>query len=222
LAKELLPDSTKEKPMSSKPQELTYKVTAEFEAGKKAFHATAAKAQGHIDAITAEINKLRADLKTQTAETKTKTMAHIDELTKSLDAARKEEQAEIEAHLKVLHKDIESIDAELKHASADGKAEMEATAKAVREECDNARRMLTASLEAELDEWKARIGTAMDAAAEKTAAAKTAVQAKIADAHAKHDAAQKKLHALKQANAAAFNELHHGVRAAIAEVKSAL
>ena len=59
--------------MSSKPSEVKDKVSADFEADKKAFHDTMAKAQGHIATVTAEINKLRADLKTQTAEAKEKT-----------------------------------------------------------------------------------------------------------------------------------------------------
>ena len=59
-------------------------------------------------------------------------------------------------------------------------------------------------MDAELAELKARISTAQEAAAEKKATAKAAIQAKIADLQAKHEAAQKKLHALKQANAAAF------------------
>jgi hypothetical protein len=222
LAQELLYSSTKEKRMSSKPQELKNKVTADFEADKKAFHETMAKAQSHIDTATAEINKLRADLKTEAAESKTKTMARLDELTKNLDAARKDQQAEIEARLKGLHKDIESIIAELKRASAEERVAVEATAKTVREECNIVRGTLIASLEAELAEWKARIGTAVDAAAGKKASSKAAIQAKIADMHSKHDAAQKKLHALKQANAEAFDELHHGVRTAIADVKTAV
>ena len=198
------------------------KASADFEARKKAFHDSMAKAQKQIDATTAEVNKLRGELKTQTDEAKAKTMARVTELTKNLDATRKEQQTEIEERLKRLHTSIQAIDAELKHASAEGKAAAEAKAKVVREEYDSARRSLIASVEAELVEWKARISTAFDVAAEKKAAATTAFQAKVADVHAKHDAAQKKVHALKQANEAAFSELHLGVRAAIAEVKTAL
>jgi hypothetical protein len=149
-------------------------------------------------------------------------MVRVDKLTKNLDAARKEQQAEIEAHLKKLHKEIGSLNAELKHASVEGKVAVEATAKAVREEYENVRHILTASLEAELVEWKARIGTAIDAAAEKKASLKTSIQEKIAEMHSKNDAAEKKMHALKQANAAAYGELQHGVRAAIAELKTAV
>jgi hypothetical protein len=161
-------------------------------------------------------------LKTQSDEAKAKAKARVTELTKNLDATRKEQQTEIEERLKRLHTSIQSINAELKHATADGKAAAEAKAKAVREEYDSARHTLTASFEAELVEFRARISTAMDAAAETKAAAKAAIQAKMADLHAKHDAAQKKVHALKQANEAAFTELHRGVQAAIAEVKTAL
>jgi len=209
--------------MISKHQEARDKVTVHFEAGKKAFHEAMAKAHTHIEGTTAEINRLRADLKTHTAEAKTKTMAHIDELTKKLDAARKEQQEKIEARLKELDADIESINAELKHATGAGKVAMEAKAKVAREEYDFARNALTTSLDAELVEWKARIGATLDAAAEKKAeAAKAAVQAKIADMQAKHEAAQKKLHSLKQANAAAFDELQRGVSSAIADVKTAV
>ena len=99
---------------------------------------------------------------------------------------------------------------------------MEAKAKVIREEYASARTTLTASLEAELTEWKARISAAADSVAEKKAAAKTAIQTKIADLHAKHDAAQKKLQALKQANTAAFGELKGGVKTAIDDVKTAV
>jgi len=208
--------------MGSTPQGFREKTTADFEAGKKAFHDAMAKAQSQIDSGTAEVNKLRADLKTQTAEAKAKTMARVEELTKSLDATRKEQQDKIEARVKELHTQTESINAELKHATAEGKVAVEAKAKAVREQYDAARSALTASLDAELAEWKGRIGAAIDSAAEKKATAKAAVQEKIADLHAKHDAAQKKIQALKQANAAAFGELQHGVRTAIGEVKTAV
>jgi len=203
-------------------QELKDKVSTDFEAGKKASHDAMAKVQSQIDVATAEVNKLRADLKTQTAEAKIKTLARVDELTKNLDATRKEQQDKTQARLKELHTDIESINGELKHATAEGKVAVDAKAKAVREEYDSTRSALTASLDAELAEWKARIGTAHDAAAEKKAATKATVQAKIADLHAKHEAAQKKLYALKQANSAAFGELHRGVQTAIAEVKTAV
>ena len=63
---------------------------------------------------------------------------------------------------------------------------------------------------------------AIDVAAGKKAAATASIKVKIADLHAKHDAAQKKLHALKQTNAAAFGELHRGVQTAIGEVRTAL
>ncbi len=105
-----------------------------------------AKVQKQIDATTAEVNKLRAELKTQTDEAKARTMARVTELTKNLDAARKEQQAKIEERLKQLHTSIQSIDAELKHATAEGKAAAEAKAKVVREEYDSARHALTASL----------------------------------------------------------------------------
>jgi hypothetical protein len=208
--------------MTSKPQELKEKITTDFEIRKKAFHDAMAKTQTQIDAVTVEIAKLRADLKTQAAEAKTKTLAGIEEATKQLDAARKEQQDMIEAHLKALRTDVEAINAALKNATAAGKTAVEAKAKAVREEYASARSALTASLDAELAEWKVRIGATVDAAAEKKADAKTAVEAKIADLHVKYEAAQKKLDALKQADAAAFNELHRGVQTAIGEVKTAL
>jgi Skp family chaperone for outer membrane proteins len=198
------------------------KASADFEARKKAFHSSMAKVQKEIDAITAEANKLRAELKTQNDEAKAKTMARVTELTKNLDAARKGQQAEIEEFLKELHASMQSINAELKQATADGKAAAEAKAKVFREEYDSARHALTASLEAELAEWKARINTTFGAAAEKKTAATAAVHAKLADLHAKQDAAQKQVHALKMANEAAFNELQRGVRVAIDEVKTAL
>jgi len=208
--------------MIPEPQHLTAKPIPSFETDKKAFHDSMAKAQKQIDVATAEINKLRAELKAQTDEAKAKTMARVAELTKNLDATRQEQQAEIEARLKQLHTSIQSINAELKHATAEGEVAAEAKAKAVREEYDSARRTLTASLEAELVEWKARISTAFDMAAEKKTAATAAIQAKVADVRAKHEAAQKKLHALKQANEAAFSEMHRGVRAAITEIETAL
>src|SRR5271166_6789684 len=90
----------KEQPMSSKPHPLKKKLTADFEADKKAFHEAMAKAQGHIDAVTTEIDKLRAELKTETAGAKVKTMARVNELTHNLDAARKDQQDRIEAYLK--------------------------------------------------------------------------------------------------------------------------
>jgi len=207
--------------MNSKSQGLKDKVTADFEVGKKVFHGALSKAQVEIDAVTAEITKLRADLKTQTAEAKVKTMDRVNELTKKLDAARKEEQGKIDARLKELHKVTESVNAEVKHATAEGKAAAETKAKAVRQEYDSARGALAASLDAELAEWKARISDALAAAVEKKAAAKASVEAKIADLHVKHEAAQKKLDALKQADASAFGELHRGVRTAIAEVNTA-
>lgn len=160
--------------MTSKPDELKDKVTADFEAGKKAFHDAMVKAQSQIDTAAAEIHKLRAELKTQTDEARAKTMARVDELTKKLDATRKEQQTQIEARLKELHTNIESINAELKHATAEGKIAGEAKAKAAREEYDSARRALTASLDAELAEWKARIDAALDAAAGKKVAATAA------------------------------------------------
>ena len=205
--------------MSSTSQQLKDKMTADFEAGKKAFHEAMAKAQSQIDVATAEINKLRATLKTETAEAKAKTTARIDELNKKLDATRKEQQQKIEARLKELHTDIESVNAKL---AAEGKAAVEAKAKAFREEYDATRSALTASLDAELAEWEARINAALDAAAEKKAGAKAAIQAKIAELRAKHEAAKKQLHALKQANVSAFDELHRGVKTAIGEVKTAV
>jgi polyhydroxyalkanoate synthesis regulator phasin len=208
--------------MIPEPQHLTAKVAANFEADKKAFQDSMAKVQTQIDATTAEVNKLRAELTTQTDEAKTKTKARVTELTKDLDAVRKEQQARIEERLKELHTSIQSIDAELKHATAEGKAAAEAKAKVLREEYDSARRFLIASMEAELVEWKARIGAAFDAATEKKASATVVIHAKMADVHAKHGAAQKKLHALKQANEAAFSELHRSARAAIAEIRTAL
>jgi chromosome segregation ATPase len=203
-------------------QQLKYKMSADFEAGKKTFHDSMAKAQKQIDVTTAEVNKLRAELKTQTDEAKAKTMARVAELTKNLDTTRREQQAEIEERLKQLSTSIQSINAELKHATAEGKAAAEAKAKVLREEYDSARRALIASVEAELVEWKARISTAFDVATEKKASATAVIQTKVADVHAKHEVAQKKLHALKQANEAAFSELHRGVRAAIAEIETAL
>ncbi|MGA2146676.1 MAG: hypothetical protein ABSH49_17135 [Bryobacteraceae bacterium] len=222
MARELPCSDAKEHRMIPEPQHLTDKLTANFEADKKAFHDSMAKVQKQIDATTAEVNKLRGELKTQTDEAKAKTKARVTELTKNLDAARKEQQAEIEERMKQLHKSIQSINAELKHAAAEGKAVAEAKAKAVREQYDSARHALAASLEAELVEWKARISAAYDVAAEKKAAATAAIQAKMADLHAKHEAAQKKVNALKQANEGAFGELHRGVLAAIAEIKTAL
>jgi len=207
--------------VSFEPSELKDKMTADVEAGKKAFRDAMEKAQSQIDAAIAKIHTLRAELKTQADEARARTMARIDELTNSLDAARKAQQAQIEARLKELHPNIESIGAEVKHATAEEKVAL-AKAKFVLEEYDFARRALTASLDAELAEWKARIGAALDTAAEKKVAAKAAVQAKIANLHAKHEAAQKKLRALKQANTAAFGELHRGVQTAIVEVKTAL
>jgi hypothetical protein len=47
-------------------QKLKDTVSADSEAGKKAFHDSMAQAQKQIDVITAEVNKLRAELKTQT------------------------------------------------------------------------------------------------------------------------------------------------------------
>jgi uncharacterized protein YicC (UPF0701 family) len=208
--------------MTCKTQELKDSITTNCEARKKAFHDAAAKTQSQIDVATGKIDKLRADLKTQTAEAKVSTMARIEDVSKELDAARKEQQAMIEAHLKALHTDVEAIDAALKQATAAGKTAVEAEAKTVREEYASARSALTASFEAELAEWKARIGGAVVAAAEKKTDAKAAIQAKLADLHAKQADAQKKLHALKLADAAAFDELCHGVRTAIAEVKTAL
>ena len=199
------------------------KVIAHFEADNKAFHEAMAKAQSQLDAATAEVDKLRANLKTQTVAAKAKTMAHIDELTKNLDAARREQQDKIEARLKELHSDIESIDAQLRHATGEEKIALEAKAKSLGEEYSSAGSAMAASLEAELVEWKERIGTALDAAAEKkAAAARSAIQEKIAELHAKHDAAQKKVRALKQASVAACGELQHGVRTAIGEIKTAL
>jgi len=208
--------------MGSTPQQLKDKAITDFEAGKKAFHDAKAKAQTHIDAITAEIGKLRADLKTQTADAKSKASARIDELTKDLDAARKEKQDQIEARLKALHTEMASTEAELKHATAERKVAVEAKAKAVREQYESTRKALSASLEADLTELKARINAASDAAAGKKEAAKSALQSKIADLHTRHEAAQKKLHALKEANTTAFDELHRGVRTAVAEVRSAV
>jgi chromosome segregation ATPase len=149
-------------------------------------------------------------------------MARVDELTKSLDETRKEQQHKIEVRLKELHAAGEAMNAEVKHATAEGRTFAEARAKAVREEYDSARSALDASLDEELAEWKARIGTALETAAGKKDDGKAAVQAKIADLHAKHEAAQKKLHALKRANEAAFGELHRGVRTAIGEVATAV
>jgi predicted nucleic acid-binding Zn-ribbon protein len=222
MAPELLYVIAKELPMSATAQELKDRATTDFEAGKKAFHDAMTKAQSQIDVANAEVNKLRTDLKTQSDEVKSKTLARVDELTKNLETARREQQAEIEARLKELHKDIESTNADLKHATAEGKTAAEATAKALRQEYDSARHVLTASLDGELAELKALIGMAADVAAGKKAAATASVQAKLADLRAKHEAAQKKLHALKQANVAAFGELHRGVRSAIGEVTAAL
>jgi hypothetical protein len=208
--------------MITETQHLTDKLAAAFRANKQAFNNSMAKVQKQIDATTAEVNKLRGELKTQTGEAKARTMARVTELTKNLDAARKEQQAEIEERMKQLHKSIQSINAELKHAAAEGKVVAEAKAKALGEQYDSARHALAASLEAELVEWKARITAAYDVATEKKSAATAAIQTKMADLHAKHEVAQKKALALKQANEAAFGELHRGVLAAIADVKTAL
>lgn len=208
--------------MTCNPQKVKDTVINDFETRQKAFHAAMVKAQNRIDVAAEEMNKLRTNLKTQTAEAKAKTMARLENVTKELDAARKEQQVMIEANLKALHADVEAINASVKHATAAGKIAVEAEAKAVREEYASVRSVLTASLDAELAEWKVRIGAAVDLAAEKKADAKTAVKAKIADLKAKHEAAQRKLHALKHADMAAFDELHHGVRTARAAVKTAL
>ena len=128
--------------MNTTSQELKSKVSADFEPAKKAFQDSMAKAQRQIDVATAEVNKLRAELKSQTDEAKVKTVARVTELTKNLDATRKQQQAEIEERLKQLHTSIQSINAELKHATAEGKVAAEAMAKAIREEYDSARRAL--------------------------------------------------------------------------------
>jgi predicted nucleic acid-binding Zn-ribbon protein len=208
--------------MSSTPQQLKNRVTTDLEAGKQAFQDAMTKAQSQIDVADAEVDKLRAAFKTQSDEVKAKTLARVDELTKSLEATRREQHAAIEARLKELHSAIESTNADLKHATAETKVAMEATARALRAEYDSARRALTASLDAELAECKALIGMAVDVAAGKKAAATASVHAKIADLRAKQEAAQKKLHALKDANEAAFGELHQGVRTAIADVKTSV
>ena len=204
------------------PQQTKSSENTEFEAGKKAYHEAMQKAQSQVTAATAEVHKLRAEMKTQTAEARDKTMEKLHEATKQLDAARKQEQQAIEAHLKAIHADIVATDAELKHATAAAKKAAEARAKVVQEEYDAAKRSLVTVMDAELAEWKTRIDEAQRMAAQVKADVKKSVDAKIADAHAKQETAQKKLHALKQANATAFNEVQRGVQAAIGEVKTAL
>lgn len=197
------------------------KAIAEFAADKKAFHDAKTQAQTHVDAIAAEIGKLRADLKTQAAEVKAKTITRIAELTKELDAKRKEKRDQIEARLKVLGGRMETIEGELKLAAAETKAEMEAESKAALEEYEFARKALTTSLEADLTELKTRIAAASVALDGKDEAVQSEIRTKIADLQARYEAAQKKLQAIKDASVVAFGELHHGVRTAVAEVKSA-
>ena len=198
------------------------KSSAEFEAGKKAFHEALQNAQTQVTAADHEMKKLRAEMKTQTADSRKKTMDQVDEVTKQLDSARKQEQQIIEAHLKAVHADIEATTAEMKHTGAAAKTAAEAMLKVMHDEYDSAKRSLIAVMDAELAELKARLDDGKHQAAEVKAAVKSAVDAKIAHARSKHEAAQKQLGALKQANTAAFNEVHRGVQSAISEVKTAL
>lgn len=204
------------------PQQTKSSENTEFEARKKAYHEAMQKAQSQVTAATAEVYKLRAEMKKQTAEARDKSIQKLHEATKELDAARKQEQRAIEAHLKAIHADMVATDAELKHATAAAKKAAEARAKVIHEEYEAAKRSLIAVMDAELAEWKARIDEASHLAAQVKADVKSSVDAKIADVSAKQEAAQKKLHSLKQANATAFNEVQHGVQAAIGEVKTAL
>jgi len=203
-------------------QELRNKLKAEFDVGRKAFHDSMTTTQTHIDVAGADLARLRANLKTQAAATRAATGLRVEELTRMLDAARDEQQGKIEDYLTTLQRDMGSLNAELKSATAGERADLELTAKAMRKEWDSTRAALTASLEAELSELKERIGSVRAAAAGTREAAKTTVRTRTADLHAKSEVAQKRLHALKQAGEAAFNEIHHGARAAMIDLRIAV
>ena len=205
--------------MSPTAQEMKTKLNAEFEAGRKTLHDAVATAQNTIDTATADLARLRANLKTEATEARTKTNARVDELTGKLDAAREEQQNRIEAYLKTLHREIGSINAELSRATLGEKADLETTLRAMRRESDSARVALTTSFECELTELKARVSSVRAAADQMKVAAKAMV---IAELHTGYEAAESKLRNLKQAGDAAFNELQHGVRKAFAELRKAV
>jgi len=154
--------------MIPKTQELKDKV-ADFATAKKAFREAMSKTQTQIDTATSDISKLRADLRTESTEAKSKAVTRLDELSKNLDAARKEQQVKIEARLKELHTEIEAVNVELKHATAAGKAALEAKATMLREEYEATRSALSATLDGELAEAKARIEAILETAADKKA-----------------------------------------------------
>ena len=110
----------------------------------------------------------------------------------------------------------------MKHAGAAAKTAAEAMLKVMRSEYESAKHSLIAVMDAELAELKARLDDGKHQAAEVKATVKSAVDAKIAQARSKHEAAPKELETLKRANTAAFNEVHRGVQSAISEVKTAL
>ena len=76
--------------MVPKPQQ-TKRSAPEFEACKKAFHEALQKAQTEVAATDQAMKKLRAEMETQTADSRKKTMDQVDEVTKQLDSARKQE-----------------------------------------------------------------------------------------------------------------------------------
>ena len=208
---------------SNKPKHKKHSPATGVEARNKAFHAAMEKTQHQMTAATAEIGKLRTDLDTQTAEARDKTIVQLEKVTKQLDAARKQQKETIEEHLKAIQADIEAAELEATHATATAKVAAEAKAKELREQYDSTRRALITSIEGELAEWKSRIDEAvLHAAAEKKADVDAGVQAKLADLRAKHDAAEKSLHALGQASVVAFRELHRGLNTAIGELETAL
>jgi len=200
-------------------QELKANLKAEFDARRKTLHDSVTTLQSTIDTATADLARLRVNLKTEVAEARTKTNARIDELTGNLDAAREAQQNRIGAFLDVLRHEISSINAELKLAAAGEKADLEATLRVMRRESDSARVALTTSLEGELTELKARIASVRTAADLTKTTAKAMV---IAELRAGYQAAETKMCNLNQSGDAAFNELQHGVRSALAELKSAL
>jgi len=221
LAGGLLGSERMEKSMTPTHQH-TKRSATEFEADKKVFQEALQKARSEVTAADGEMKKLRAEMKTQTADSKKKTMDQVDEVRKQLDVARKQEQLIIEAHLKAVHADIEATTAELTHAGAAAKTAAEVMLKVMHDEYGSAKRSLIAAMDAELAELKARIDDGKHQAAELKSAVKSAVDAKIAHARSKHEAAHKELQSLKRANAAAFNEVHHGVQSAMSELKTAL
>jgi len=207
---------------SKKNQHKKHSTATEFEARKKAFHAAMEKTQHQIAAAAGEIRKLRTDMETQTAQARDKTMIQLERASKLLDAARKQQQQVIEEHLKAVHTDLEAAEAEATHATAAARMAAEAKARELREEYDSTRHALITSIEGELAEWKSRVDQALlHVAAEKKADLNAGVQAKIADLHAKHDAAEKSLDSLKQASVVAFRELHRGLNTAITELETA-